>query len=274
MTIQTLEDLAQAKIQECASRAVAKFKSSVRPIYGLQEERLTHIGSCLLLNVDRSRILSTPAHVADNLAHSPLFVGGPVGTHPVQLQGKFRGTTAPAGDRRQDHLDCAYCILSESDTRDLGAVEFLEASRLSHNRATTEGRAYTAFGYPVSRNKKSIDQPTRSIANRSSMYTGHLTDVPALAAKLPRGGETHLMLKFERHAYTVYGERVNAFGSKGLSGGALLDLGDFNSPDIYARNIEYRAALSGMLIEHWAEHRVMLAVKIGAIVEGIRKDLG
>lgn len=82
------------------------------------------------------------------------------------------------------------------------------------------------------------------------------------------------MLKFERHAYTVDGERVNAFGPKGLSGGALLDLGDFNSPDIYAHHMEYRAALSGMLIERRAEHRVMLAVKIGAIVEGIRKDLG
>lgn len=117
MIVQSLEDLAQAQIQECASRAVAKFKSSVRPIYGLQEERQTHIGSCLLLNVDGRRILSTAAHVADNLAHSPLFVGGPIGTHPVQLQGKFRGTMAPVGDRQQDHLDFAYCILSESDTR-------------------------------------------------------------------------------------------------------------------------------------------------------------
>jgi hypothetical protein len=28
-----------------------------------------------------------------------------------------------------------------------------------------------------------------------------------------------------------------------------------------------------MLIEHWDEHHVMVAVKIGAIVEGIRRDL-
>ena len=35
MIVQRLEDLAQAQIQECASRAVAKFKPSVRPIYGL-----------------------------------------------------------------------------------------------------------------------------------------------------------------------------------------------------------------------------------------------
>jgi hypothetical protein len=28
-----------------------------------------------------------------------------------------------------------------------------------------------------------------------------------------------------------------------------------------------------MLIEHWDEHHVMVAVKIGAIVEGIKRDL-
>jgi hypothetical protein len=274
MTVQSLEELAQARIQECATRAVAELKSSVRPIYGLEDGRLTYAGSCLLLDIDGKRILSTAAHVADNLAHSPLFVGGPVGTHPVQLQGRFRGTTPPGGDRLKDHFDCAYCVLSGTDAAALGAVEFLDASRISHNRASTEGRVYTAFGYALSRNKNSIDHLTSSIANRLSMFTGHVVNVPALAAKLPRGGETHLMLKFDRHAYTADGERVNVFGPKGLSGGALLDLGDFTSPAIYVSNSQHRATLSGMLIEHRPAHRVMVAVKIGAIVEGIRRDLG
>jgi hypothetical protein len=144
MTVQSLDDLAQARIQECATRAVAEFKSSVRPIYGLQDGRLTHIGSCLLLVIDGRYVLSTAAHVADNLIYSPLFVAGPAGTHPVQLQGKFRGTTAPAGDRRQDHFDCAYGVLSKEDAAALGAVEFLGDSKISHNRAPAEGRERTA----------------------------------------------------------------------------------------------------------------------------------
>jgi hypothetical protein len=272
--VESLQEAAQARIQECAPRAVAEFKTSVRPIYGLLDgRRLTHSGSCLLLEIDGKRVVSTAAHIADDLALTPLFVGGLVGTHPVQLAGRFRATTPPGGDRRLDHLDCAYCEISANDTAALGPVEFLSESRMSHNRVPSERRVYTAFGYAVSRNKKSIDHRTRSITNRLSMYTGHVVEVPALAAKLPRSGEGHLLVNFERHAHTANGERVNAFGPRGLSGGALLDLGDFTSPAIYAPDSQHTATLSGMLIEHWDEHHVMVAVKIGAIVEGIRQDL-
>ena len=81
------------------------------------------------------------------------------------------------------------------------------------------------------------------------MYTGHVVEVPALAAKWPRSGEEHLLLNFERHAHTANGERVNAFGPRGLSGGALLDLG-VTSPAIYALDSHNKATLSGMLIEY------------------------
>ena len=39
-----------------------------------------------------------------------------------------------------------------------------------------------------------------------------------LAAKLPRSGEAHLLLNFEKQAYTADGERINAFRPIGLSG--------------------------------------------------------
>jgi hypothetical protein len=273
MAIQKLEDLAQARIHESAPRAVAEFKASVRPIYGLEDNRLAHVGTCLLLNIDGSRVVSTAAHVVDNLAESPLFVGGLIGSHPLHLQAKFRGTSAPGGDRRQDHFDSAYCVLAENEAEALGGVEFLGASRISHNRAPTNGRVYTAFGYAISRNKNSINHPDRSITNRLSMYTGQVVDLPAVAAKLPHAGQTHLAIHFDRYAYTTDGDRMNAFGPRGLSGGALLDLGDFTSPSAYAPDGSHRAALSGMLIEHWTHEKVMIAVRIEAIVEGIRRDL-
>ena len=274
MIVESLEEAVQAQIQECAPRAVAAFRTSIRPIYGLLDgRRLSHSGSCLLLDIDGTRVVSTAAHIADDLALTPLFVGGLVGTRPVQLAGRFRATTPPGGDRHLDHLDCAYCEISTDDAAALGSVEFLSESRMSQDRMPTDSRAYTAVGYAVSRNKKSIDHITRSISNRLSQYTGHLVEVSALAAKFPRAGKGHLLLNFEKHAQTADGRRVNAFGPRGLSGGALLDLGDFTLPAMYAPDSPHRATLSGMLIEHWGEHRVMVAVKIGAIVEGIRRDL-
>lgn len=274
MVIESLEEAAQARLQECAPRAVADFKTSVRPIYGLMDShRLTHIGSCLLLEIDGKRVISTAAHITDELARTPLFIGGVVGTHPVQLAERVRATKPPRGIRNWDHHDCAYCEISAENAAALGPVEFLSESRLSQNRIPTEGRFYTAFGYAASRNKRSIDHSTRSIANRVSMYTGHVVDTPTLAAKLQSSGDAHLFLNFEMHAHTANGDRVNAFGPRGLSGGALLDLGDFTSPAIYAPARQHWATLSGMLIRHWKRHHVMVVVKIGTIVEGIRRDL-
>ena len=158
-------------------------------------------------------MVSTAAHITDKLVQTPLFVGGLVGTHPVQLAGKVRATKPPRGNRDWDHLDCAYSEISAENAATLGPVEFLSESRMSHNRVPPERRVYTAFGYAVSRNKKSIDHRTRSIANRVCMYTSHVVEVPALAAKLPRSGEAHLLLNFEKHAHTANGQRPTANAS-------------------------------------------------------------
>lgn len=276
MIVQSFEEIAQARIQECAPHAVAKFRPSVRPIYGIEKNALTHIGSCLLLEIDGRRVVSTAAHIADWLKKSPLFVAGLIGTHPVQIVGKVRTTTAPSDNRDLDYLDCAYWPVSDEAAAALGPVRFLDKSMLSYNRASTEWRVYTAFGYANSRNRKlkAIDRRTKSIVTRMSMYTGHLVEIPAAkATNFPESGAGHLFLNFEDCAWTANGELINTFGPKGLSGGALLDLGNFMPGDVYSSGTQHRALLSGMLIEHWSDHQVIVAVKIGSIVEGIRRSL-
>jgi hypothetical protein len=64
------------------------------------------------------------------------------------------------------------------------------------------------------------------------------------------------------------------FYPEGLSGGALLDLGDFTTFAIYAGETRQRARLAAMFIEyHQKKYRALVAVKIGPIVSGIRNAL-
>jgi len=102
---------------------------------------------------------------------------------------------------------------------------------------------------PVSRNKKAVNHGTRLISTHVSMYTAHAQEMPDLASKLGLTDSDHVFLHFERHAFTGDGARVNTFGPRGLSGGALLDLGEFNSPESYERDPKQSALLSGMVIE-------------------------
>jgi len=125
----------------------------------------------------------------------------------------------------------------------------------------------------VSRNKKAVDNRSQSIINRRSRYTGTVVELPKLAAKMSVSGAEHLFLQFGRHALAADRSTVNTFGPRGLSGGALLDLGDFTGPAIYAQDKRRSARLSGMVIEHYDDHEALVAVKIGPIVEGIRRAL-
>jgi hypothetical protein len=276
--IKTPEQAWNDRRDEIAVSASRDFRSSVRPIYA-NSARLPkpqHVGSCLLLQIDGRPIVSTAAHIIDDLKNGlALYVGGVGGTNPVLIAGgALRTTTAPLGNRLQDHLDCAFWAPPDAAVAALGAVEFVKPSRVSANSAPVQGKLYQALGYPISRHKRAIDHSAASISNYLQPYTSGVEDMPALAAELKVSGAEHLFLRFDKYAHKADDSKVSAFGTRGLSGGALLDLGDFTSPAMFMRGAEHRAMLSGMLIEHKKRHHALVAVKIGPIVAGIRGALG
>jgi hypothetical protein len=209
----------------------------------------------------------------DHLKERPLYIGGAMGAGLVPINGgKLRSTSAPHQNRQSDRFDSAFWEPPPSAVTAMGKVEFLNAARLSWE-VPTVGRLYTAIGYPVSRNKKAIDHVMKSVDTRISMYTADVDEMPALAAKLGVSGAEHFFLRFEKRAFTGDGASDNTFSAKGLSGGALLDLGDFTAPSSYARDPKHSALLSGMVIEYHKEHRALVAVRISAIVKGSRSAL-
>jgi hypothetical protein len=129
------------------------------------------------------------------------------------------------------------------------------------------------MGYAISRNKDAIDHAARGIGNLISRYSGSVVEIPALAAELGVTGADHMFLSFEKRAQSEDDAPVNTFGPRGLSGGPLLDLGDFVSDAAYSADTTHQASLSGILIAHKKKHKAVVALKIGPIVAGIRKFL-
>jgi hypothetical protein len=275
--IELLEDVGRPCTNGIVLQAHADFRPSIRPIYGVctNSHRIKHVGSCVLLEVDGTPIVSTAAHLIDDLKITELLIAGLVGTELVRIQGgRIKTTPGRGGIRRQfDPFDCAFWQPPEATIAALGPVKFLDASRISHNRAPIENRLYTAIGYPISRNKDRVDHAAEELSIGVSMYTSSMEPMPKLAALRGVSGNEHFFMRFEKHAFTADGTHMNAFGPDGLSGGALLDLGDFSSPEVYAKGIRRKALLSGMLIEHNKQHHALIAVKIGPIINGIRLAL-
>jgi hypothetical protein len=103
--------------------------------------------------------------------------------------------------------------------------------------------------------KKAVNHGTRSISTHVSIYTADAEEMPELAAKLGVTRSDQVFLHFEKHAFTGGGARVNTFGSRGLSGEGLLDLGEFNSPESYARDPERSAGC-------WCQRFAMVLIAV------------
>jgi hypothetical protein len=182
-------------------------------------------------------------------------------------------TLMPETGRNADPVDVAFWLPPESAIDAHGGVDFLDASRLSIGVQPSKTRLYTAFGYPLSRNKKRIDHRQRSISTGISMYTAEVENIPDLAAKLGVSGAGHLFLRFKKHSFDADGAHANTFGPRGLSGGALLDLGEFVSDASFERDPSGNALLGGMVIEYHSEYDALVALRIEVVVGTIRRAL-
>ncbi|MHB1587912.1 MAG: hypothetical protein ACYCRH_12980 [Acidiferrobacteraceae bacterium] len=257
-------------------QAERDFRASVRPVYGnsASNPRPEHIGSCLLLEIDGVPLVVTAAHILDQRTQYTLYIAGRAGTRLVPLRGGVTVSTLKWEEgRSSDHFDTAMWIPPDQAVKRLGAVTFLNDARISPIRQPSADRLYTALGLPVSRNKKAVDHVTRSISPRASMYTAPVDGMPELASPLRVTGCDHLFLRFETRSFTGDGACENTFGPRGLSGGPLLDLGDFTSTESYARDPTGSARLAGMVIEYHREYHALVSVRIDTVIHGIRRIL-
>jgi hypothetical protein len=149
----------------------------------------------------------------------------------------------------------------------------VDASRLSDNSQDTTRHYYMGMGYRLKRNRSAIDHKAKKISNYLSRYGGSVSEVPKLAEKLGVSGAAHMFMTLPKYGQDEEDRRVNAFGVVGFSGGPLLDLGDFTLMEAYTPGYVYHPTLSGMMVAYYPRFRAVAAVKIGFIVEGIRRRL-
>lgn len=269
--IEMLNDAVRHRRHEISELTAERFRSSVRAvIFGKSGRNPIIVGSCILLQVDELRYVVTAAHILDSLETHEIYISGAVGTEPVQIVGKVHMTAPPPKGRKHDKIDVAFWGLDQAAIEKLGAVSFIQSSRLSLNRAPLRNRVYLAMGYPASRNKRNVGNVNKSIKTALSKYTGELNCEPSVPRDYGVSGEKHLFLKYQKYSETDVGEKRKTFKPVGLSGGPLVDLGNFASPERYVDAAETVGYVAGMIIKRLDKHEVLVATRIGVIVDAIR----
>lgn len=273
--IMSLEEAVRVRSRDCMDATGEHFLRSVRPIYGSRDgSRAEPIGSCLLLKVGERKVLVTAAHILDATSTRALYVLGTAKTEPVQLLGELISTTMPTGGRRHDKLDIGFWVIPETAVYDLGDVNFFSEGDLCANQVSPKGRLYMAMGFPHSRNKRKVNNKAMTITPVLWKYSGSVSERPELCAKLGISGDDHLFLRYEKYLTNFEGQRVSSVNPQGLSGGAVFDLGGFDSISCYDARHSPVGMLSGMIIERKKNHQVLIAVKIQRIFDAVKLKYG
>lgn len=269
--VKTVQEVINERVNECMALAKDKFAPAIRPIYvSTAAARPVHLGSGVFLKIDDVPHLLTAAHVIDSIKHSSLYIAGE--THLTEIDAEFQVTKAD--NRDDDQYDFAFAIIPEPMAAKLGDVTYISDKEISAMPVRTTGHVYMALGYPNSQNKK-IDHTKRHIDTVIWPYAATVLsdpDATALAASIKISGEDHVFIKFDkkRSRDVRTGKIVNSLKPTGISGGALIDLGNVADLDHFAEPGTGGGRLVGLLIEHRAKYKAMVATRMTTIIGAIR----
>jgi hypothetical protein len=250
-------------MKRAVATAMARFGPAIYPIFAFPDEVPIFIGTCFAIEHRGRKFLVTAAHVMDNHHEAPLAVGvQDAGMYAIE--GFVYVVDLKGGDRGEDPFDFAWHELTTEEALGLATISTAD---LEDSTTPFEGKvAYTATGYPLSRNKKI--SPDQRKSHRLAPMRVEYTDfqVPAADYFKRRGmaPETHIAIKRGHRSINVSGQEENTIGPKGMSGGPLVDIG-LKEP--FSQSWPQKVV--GILIENDEDYEVVVAVRLSVVLEHI-----
>jgi hypothetical protein len=268
--IKAIKDISRERINELAENTAKAFGGSILPIYGSTQGGFPeHIGSCIALSLNGRPHLLTAAHVLDLNEQTSLYVGHE-NLHLLEME--FRATAKPNGHRRNDRLDFALGELPESDFKCLDGVNFLTEDQIDLGEGSAAGQMYTSIGYPNSKNKK-IDHAQKHIKAKRFLHTGIAKFDNESAQTTGTSLTEHILISHNsKYSKDDSGRQVSSVALYGMSGGAVINIGNLADPEVLAGSIEPVPLLAGLFIEYHKKPGIIVATKLGTIL-GATKTL-
>ncbi|NKA73637.1 serine/cysteine peptidase [Ralstonia solanacearum] len=266
-----LETIGEAALAVAKTRhaiAVATLADAVRPVYRADDRgQPDHEGSCVLLQLGGTKYALTASHVveAGKIADSDLYIGGE--SRFVKISGTCYRSPAPRGILK-DHYDFALVTLSDDDISSLGDIKYISEASISKGQTQSDGHVYTVIGYPNTKNKD-IDKQLRAVTSNRWNYYSVPRDGTDVSRKIEVDGGEHIFVGYDKRSLDVNGNQVNSIKLKGVSGGAVIDLGRLGAPENLSPDAAFTPRLVALFIEHHPDKQITVATKIGFIIESL-----
>lgn len=263
--METLDKIAISRINELTSNAMEQIGKAVLPIYGSTDTgRAMHIGSCIAVEKSGVKYLITAAHLIDSNKETTLYIGG---NKLITLQGEFIITSAPNGIRSNDRFDFAIMKMDDVLCKELIGINYCNETQCDIDSNKEENEFYTCIGFPNSKNQNKIDNINKIIAPQKLPFTNKYSWNEGLASKLEVSSKSHIMIPYNHKLSKNHlGEKVNSIKLNGMSGGAVVNIGNLAKPLILSGKETPSPRLSGVIIEYHKSHGSIVATRISELL--------
>jgi hypothetical protein len=225
------------------------------------------IGSSILVQVSDRFFFASAAHVFKTPpASAALEVVGDSQNIRLPVEDVVGGMDSNSSlGPAEGLIDVAFVEVSSMAVSRLGGAAAVQMDELDVNESLkpTKG-AYLAIGYPISETKVAVDEGAVHV-NPFALHTGRTElDIYTTLGVSPH---THLVLRYDPASIT-WPDDIPREGPSphGMSGGGVWRVRN----SYPARPAPPDAKLVGLMIEHRAGERAIIATRIAVVLEGIR----
>lgn len=237
------------------------FVRNTLPIYSeSRKNKLDHIGTSILLNINKTYFVVTAGHVIDNCENFLPCLQ--IGKHLQGLEGFYVTMTNDKGNRSDDIYDFAFAKLTIDDAKTIGLDRFIDINFLLQNSRLIKLDYFTFLGYPNSKNKVKIRIIPKPVSFRSSLI----------------GLEEYRKSQYKQNDHiAISHEKKNVAdedGSKrtlpklvGMSGGLALQW--YINYNTHFRKLSIMPLLAGVVVDKNDNNSIFYATRIEIIINEI-----
>lgn len=240
MLTEVMRDFLREQKNAAVQAARDKLRQSIWPIYApTPNDNPNHIGSGLLFNSQGSTYFLTAAHLIDeDRKEQPLLIAGVAkagSDHLIPLGGQWLNwSISPKDDGKRDGdlLDYALRRLSADECSRLSGAHPMSEDVVDwSDTPLSPNELLVVLGYPNSKNKLNA-RARNTIRPQMACYTNTaINPIPDQIVARGYSAASHIILRFSDGTFND-GTHANAFYPKGVSGGGVFAVGDFEALDI------------------------------------------
>lgn len=265
LSIITVAEASKAVVMRAANSAVAMFSSAVGPVFvRVPRSKPRHCGSCVFVSLRGRTYLITAKHVLDEQRHGSLYIGGPSKVVELVAEVAYSGANLSPGE--VDRHDIAVAALHDELVQRLGVTNPIDLSTALSWKPALSGDRYMILGYPHSKNRHALADPKRLPQVDWALIT-RAKATQSCAAKPYVNAKMHLVLDWDsKQTIDADLNRITSPNPRGMSGGAVFDLGNFTDHEVLAGIRAPVPRLVAIPIEHHDREDAIVCLRLTTVI--------